>query len=135
VAQCAALAANGLTDEETAVRLGITTSTVGVYLAYACRALGIEGRAELAARFSRPDGAAPRRDRNTAEPSGELSVGDVVAEGEVPLAVAKAGWTPAAGSLNEVRTSQHGTRPLPERSRPPDTGDRPAEPSQDQGAT
>ena len=53
---------------------------------------------------------------NTAEPSGELSVGDVVAvaaDGEVRLAVAKTGWTPVPGPLTEVRTSEHGTRPLP----------------------
>ncbi len=31
--------------------------------------------------------------RNTAEPSGELSVGDIVSVGEVPLAVARVGWT------------------------------------------
>lgn len=45
-----------------------------------------------------------------------LSVGDVVAvvaDGEVRLAVAKAGWTPVPGPLTEVRTSEHGTRPLP----------------------
>ena len=50
---------------------------------------------------------------NTAEPSGELSVGDIVAVGEVPLAVARAGWSPACGGLTEVRTSQYGTHPLP----------------------
>jgi hypothetical protein len=50
---------------------------------------------------------------NTAEPSGELSVGDVVAPSEVPLAVARAGWTLVRGGLNEVRTGEHGTRPLP----------------------
>jgi hypothetical protein len=56
--------------------------------------------------------------RNTAEPSGELSVGDVVAvaaDGEVRLAVAKIGWAPVPGPLTEVRTSEHGTRPLPDR--------------------
>jgi hypothetical protein len=45
-----------------------------------------------------------------------LSVGDVVAvvaDGEVRLAVAKAGWTPVPGPLTDVRTSEHGTRPLP----------------------
>jgi hypothetical protein len=42
-----------------------------------------------------------------------LSKGDVVAAGEIPLAVASAGWTPVRGVLNEVRTSEHGTRPLP----------------------
>lgn len=60
--------------------------------------------------------AAARRLCNMAEPSGELSVGDVVAvtaDGEVRLAVAKGGWTPVPGLLTEVRTSEHGTRPLP----------------------
>jgi hypothetical protein len=42
-----------------------------------------------------------------------LSKGDVVVVGEVPLAVASAGWTPVCGGLNEVRTSEPGTRPLP----------------------
>jgi len=59
---------------------------------------------------------AARRLRNTVEPSGELSVGDVVAvvaDGEVRLAVAKVGWTPVPGPLTEVRIQQHGTRPLP----------------------
>jgi hypothetical protein len=56
---------------------------------------------------------AARRLRNTAEPSGELSVGDLVVVGEVPLAVAKAGWTPVSGGLTEVRTREHGTSPLP----------------------
>jgi hypothetical protein len=56
--------------------------------------------------------------RNTAGPSGELSVGDVVAvtaDGEVRLAVARIGWAPVPGPLTEVRTSEHGTRPLPDR--------------------
>ena len=30
---------------------------------------------------------------------------------------------PVRGGLTEVRTSEHGTRPLPERSHPPDEGD------------
>ena len=51
--------------------------------------------------------AAGRRLRNTAELSGELSVG------EAGLAVARAGWTPVRGGLNEARISEHGTRPLP----------------------
>ena len=42
-----------------------------------------------------------------------LSVGDVVAVGEAPLAVARAGWTPVRGGLNEARTGEHATRPLP----------------------
>jgi hypothetical protein len=51
--------------------------------------------------------------RNTAELSGELSVGDIVAVGEAGLAVARAGWTLVRGGLNEVRTDEHGTHPLP----------------------
>ena len=42
-----------------------------------------------------------------------LSVGDVVAVGEVGLAVGRAGWTLVRGGLNEVRTDEHGTHPLP----------------------
>jgi hypothetical protein len=42
-----------------------------------------------------------------------LSKGDVVAVGEAGLAVARVGWTLITGGLNEVRTSEHGTRPLP----------------------
>jgi hypothetical protein len=57
--------------------------------------------------------AAGRWFRNTAELSGELSVGDVVAVGEIGLAVGRVGWTPVRGGLNEVRTSEHGTCPLP----------------------
>jgi hypothetical protein len=51
--------------------------------------------------------------RNTAELSGELSVGDIVSVGETRLAVAKAGWTPVRDELNESRDGQHGTHPLP----------------------
>lgn len=61
----------------------------------------------------RPDVAAGRWLRNTAELSGELSVGDVVSVGGVLLAVAPAGWEPASGPLTEVRTREHGTIPLP----------------------
>jgi hypothetical protein len=50
--------------------------------------------------------AAGRRFRNTAELSGELSAGDVVAAGDVLLAV--------TGPLTEVRTREHGTNPLPD---------------------
>lgn len=50
---------------------------------------------------------------NTAEPSGELSVGDVVAVGEVPLAVGRIGWTLVRDGLSEARACAHGTRPLP----------------------
>ena len=65
-----------------------------------------------------------------------LSKGDVVVVvGEVPLAVASAGWTLVHGGLNEVRTSEHGTRPLPARSRLPDTADHTAHPGPGQGVT
>jgi len=58
--------------------------------------------------------------RNTAEPSGELSVGDIVCVGEVALAVGRpAGWEPASGPLAEVRTGEHGTSPLPLPGRAP----------------
>jgi hypothetical protein len=60
-----------------------------------------------------PNATAGRWFRNTAELSGELSVGDVVAAGDVLLAVARAGWEPVTGPLTEVRTCGHGTRPLP----------------------
>ena len=82
-----------------------------------------------------PNAFAGRRFRNTAEHSGELSVGDIVAVGEVPLAVGRAGWTLVRGGLNEVRADEHGTRTLPARSRLPDTADRAAHPCPDQGAT
>lgn len=60
---------------------------------------------------------AARRLRNTAEPSGELSVGDVVAAGDVLLAVGRpAGWAPVSPPLTEVRTREHGTHPLPDPS-------------------
>ncbi len=73
--------------------------------------------------------------RNTPEPSGELSVGDVVAIGEAGLAVGRVGWIPVCGGLNEVRTDEHGSQPLPARSRLPDTGDHTTIPCPDQGAT
>jgi hypothetical protein len=60
--------------------------------------------------------------RNTAEPSGELSVGDIVCVGEVPLAVGRTGWIPVRGGLTEVRTREHGTNPLPGPGRPPGGG-------------
>jgi hypothetical protein len=54
---------------------------------------------------------------NTAELSRELSVGDVVAEGDVLLAVGRpASWEPVTGLLTEVRTRERGTRPLPDPS-------------------
>jgi hypothetical protein len=55
----------------------------------------------------------------------------VVAIGDVTLAVARpAGWTPVSGGLDEVRTGEHGTRPLPAGSRLPDTADRTIPPAQ-----
>jgi hypothetical protein len=63
-----------------------------------------------------------------------LSVGDVVAvvaDGEVRLAVAKTGWTPVPGPLTEVRTSEHGTRPLPLPGSAP--GERPTPDKEDHG--
>jgi hypothetical protein len=69
---------------------------------------------------------AARQVRNTAEPSGELSVGDIVCVGEVALAVGRpAGWEPASGPLAEVRTREHGTSPLPLPGRSPDSGPAP----------
>jgi hypothetical protein len=66
-----------------------------------------------------PHAAVGRWFRNTAELSGELSVGDVVVVGEVALAVGRpAGWEPVSGSVNEVRTCEHGTRPLPVSAEP-----------------
>jgi hypothetical protein len=50
---------------------------------------------------------------DTAEPSGELPVGDLVTAGEELLAVAPDGWKPVTGPLTEVRTCEHGTSPLP----------------------
>jgi len=41
-----------------------------------------------------------------------LSAGDIVVVGEVPLAVGR-GWSLVRGGLNETRTDEHGTRPLP----------------------
>jgi hypothetical protein len=69
---------------------------------------------------------------NTAELSRELS-GGVVADGEARLAVARAGWTLVRGGPNEVRTSEHGTHPLP--GRLPDTADHTTSRCPDQGAT
>jgi hypothetical protein len=59
------------------------------------------------------------RSGNTAELSGELSVGDLLAAGDVLLAVAPDGWKPVTGPLTEVRTREHGTSPLPLPGRAP----------------
>jgi hypothetical protein len=57
--------------------------------------------------------AAARRLRNTAEPSRELSVGDIVSVGEVPLTAGHVGWILVRSGLKEVRTDEHGTHALP----------------------
>ena len=62
-----------------------------------------------------------------------LSKGDVVAVGEIALAVASAGWTLVRSGLNEVRADEHGTHPLPGRSRLPGTENRAANSCSDQG--
>ncbi len=59
---------------------------------------------------------------NTAEPSRELSAGDIVAAGDVLLAVALVGWEPVSGPLTEVRTREHGTNPLPLLGHAPGSG-------------
>ncbi len=51
------------------------------------------------------------RSGNTAEPSGELQVGDLVAVGETALTVEQAGWAPLRGGITEVRIDEHGTHP------------------------
>ena len=50
---------------------------------------------------------------NTAEPSGELPVGDLVAVGEAVLVCERAWWAPLRGPITEVRLDDHGTHPLP----------------------
>jgi hypothetical protein len=50
---------------------------------------------------------------STAEISGELPVGDVMAVGEAGLAVGRVGWTPVRGGVIEVCADEHGTHPLP----------------------
>jgi len=65
-----------------------------------------------------------------------LSVGDVVAVGDALLAVGRpAGWVLVSGGLTEVRTSEYGTRPLPERSRPLDAAGDAARPCADEGGS
>jgi hypothetical protein len=72
--------------------------------------------------------------RNTAEPSGELSVGDVVGVGEAALAVGRpAGWVPVGGGLNEVRADEHGTHPLPLPGHVPGSGSAPEPETEDHG--
>jgi hypothetical protein len=65
-----------------------------------------------------------------------LAAGDVVAAGDVLLAVARpAGWTLVTGPPTEVRTSEHGTRPLPGGSRPFDAAGDAAGPCADEGGS
>jgi hypothetical protein len=77
--------------------------------------------------------AAALRLRNTAGLSRELSVGDVVAIGEVALAVGRpAGWDSVRGGMAEVRTDEHGTHPLPAPSTPGDARKQRRRPGRDQ---
>jgi hypothetical protein len=73
------------------------------------------------------------RSGNTAELSGELSAGDLVAAGGVLLAVAPVGWEPVSGPLTEVRTREHGTNPLPLPGRAPGSGPAPQSEKEDHG--
>lgn len=68
-----------------------------------------------------PNAAAWRWFRNTAELSGELSVGDLVVVGEAALVCERAGWAPLRGGITEARIDEHGTHPLLAGG-PPDTG-------------
>lgn len=73
-----------------------------------------------------PISAAGRWFGNTAEPSGELSAGDLVVVGGTLLAVGRpADWEPVTGPLTEVRTREHGTSPLPLPGRAPGSGPAP----------
>jgi hypothetical protein len=49
---------------------------------------------------------------NTAEPPGELSVGDMVVVGETALTVCPAGFAPLRGTFTPVRVREHGTHPI-----------------------
>jgi hypothetical protein len=49
---------------------------------------------------------------NTAEPSGEMSVGDMVVVGEAALIAARAGFVPLPGSFTPVHVHEHGTHPI-----------------------
>jgi len=81
-----------------------------------------------------PNAVAGRWCRNTAEPSGELSAGDLVAVGDVLLAVGRpAGWEPVTGPLTEVRTREHGTNPLPLPGSAPGSGPAPQSEKEDHG--
>jgi hypothetical protein len=58
-------------------------------------------------------GGGSLRAGSIAEPSGELPSGDVAAAGEAGPGVGRAGRALVRSGLNEVRTSEHGTRPCP----------------------
>ena len=70
---------------------------------------------------------------NTAEPSGELTAGDLVAADDLLLAVAPAGWEPVTGPLTEVRTRERGTNPLPLPGRAPGSWPAPQSEKEDHG--
>jgi hypothetical protein len=55
-----------------------------------------------------------------------VSKGDVVAVGEVALAVASVGWIPVRGSLHEVRTDEYGPTRSRRQAPSPGTGQVPA---------
>ena len=60
--------------------------------------------------------------RNTAEPSGEVQVADLVVVGEAALIVDRAGWALLRGGITEVRLDEHGTHPLPADREAPASG-------------
>ncbi len=67
----------------------------------------------------------PRMPPNTAQPSGEVQVADLVVVGEAALTAGRAGWAPLRGGITEVRLDEHGTHPLPV-SRPVPASGQPA---------
>jgi hypothetical protein len=66
---------------------------------------------------------------NTAEPSGELSRGDMVVAGEAPLIVERFGFTPLRGPFTPVAVHDDGTHPLDDQAPAPShPGPRPGRP-------
>lgn len=61
----------------------------------------------------RPSRSLGSRFRNTAELSGELSMGDLVAVGEVLLIIERVGWAPFRGAIRESRVGEPGSVRLP----------------------
>jgi hypothetical protein len=59
-----------------------------------------------------PEPVAGRWLCNAAEPSGEVSVGDLVVVGEAALIAARAGFVPLPGSFTPVHVPEHGTHPI-----------------------